>query len=109
MEGIETETTKDAPSVEEFDKVVEHEVIDNKDILVVDKEDIDDKEDVTDKEDTNDKQDWSENHEDAPRNGFWERQAKRVARNPCVHLWTSLLLAIGLSVIAMVIGKFSVR
>ena len=41
-------------------------------------------------------------------NGFWQRQAKRMARNPCTHFWVSLLLGIGLSVIAIVIGQFSV-
>jgi len=42
------------------------------------------------------------------RNAFLERQAKRVARNPCTHLCTSLLLGIALSVIAMIVGEFSI-
>jgi hypothetical protein len=41
-------------------------------------------------------------------NGFWERQAKRVARNPCLHLWTFLLLGIGLSFVAVIVGEFEV-
>jgi hypothetical protein len=41
-------------------------------------------------------------------NGFWERQARRMARNPWTHLCSSLLLAIGLSVIGLVVGKFSI-
>jgi hypothetical protein len=41
-------------------------------------------------------------------NGFWERQAKRVARNPCWHLNVSLLVSIGLSVIAIIVGEFSI-
>jgi hypothetical protein len=41
-------------------------------------------------------------------NGFWERQAKRVARNPCWHLNVSLLVGVGLSVIAIIVGEFSV-
>ena len=41
-------------------------------------------------------------------NGFWENQSKRVARNPCTHLCTSLILGILLSVIAIIVGEFSV-
>jgi hypothetical protein len=41
-------------------------------------------------------------------NGFWERQARRIARNPCTHLCGSLLLALLLSVVGLVVGKFSI-
>ena len=41
-------------------------------------------------------------------NGFFEREAKRLARNPCIYLWTSLLLSIGLSFVSLVIGEFEV-
>lgn len=41
-------------------------------------------------------------------NSFWQRQAKRVARNPCRHLWASLVITIGLSVVAMIVGEFEV-
>ena len=41
-------------------------------------------------------------------NGIFEREAKRVARNPCIYLWTSLLVSIGLSYVALVIGEFEV-
>ena len=43
-----------------------------------------------------------------PRNGFFERQAKRMARNPCVHLWVTLVISITLSAIALIVGNFSV-
>ena len=39
---------------------------------------------------------------------FAQRQAKRVARNPCKHLWISMVLAIALSVIALIVGEFEV-
>jgi hypothetical protein len=45
---------------------------------------------------------------EVPRNGFFERQAKRMARNPCVHLWVSLVISIAVSVIALIVGCFSV-
>jgi hypothetical protein len=45
---------------------------------------------------------------EVPRNGFFERQAKRMARNPCVHLWVSLVISIALSVIGLIVGNFSV-
>ena len=41
-------------------------------------------------------------------NSFWERQSKLVARYPCLHLWTFLLLAIINSIIAMTIGEFEI-
>jgi hypothetical protein len=41
-------------------------------------------------------------------NGFWERQAKRMARNPCWHLNVCLVVAVMLSAIAMIVGEFSV-
>lgn len=44
-----------------------------------------------------------------PRNGFFERQAKRMARNPCVHLWVSLVISIAISAIALIVGNFSVN
>jgi hypothetical protein len=42
------------------------------------------------------------------RNAFLERQAKRVARNPCTHLCTFLFLGIALSAVAIIVGEFSV-
>ena len=39
---------------------------------------------------------------------LWERQARRVARNPCTHLHGSLLLALLLLVIGLVVGELSV-
>lgn len=41
-------------------------------------------------------------------NGFWQSQAKRVARSPCTYLWVSMIIAIVLSFIAIVVGEFSV-
>jgi hypothetical protein len=41
-------------------------------------------------------------------NGFFQRQAKRVARKPCTHFWVALLVSLGLSYVALVIGKFEV-
>jgi hypothetical protein len=40
--------------------------------------------------------------------GFWERQARRMARTPCCHFWTFLVLSILLSIVGMVVGKFTV-
>ena len=42
-------------------------------------------------------------------NSFWQRQARRMTRNSCIYFWTSLSLSIGLSVVAMVVGQFSVH
>ena len=41
-------------------------------------------------------------------NGLWQRESKRLARNPCLYFWTSLVVSIILSVIAMIVGEFSV-
>jgi hypothetical protein len=43
-----------------------------------------------------------------PHNRFFERQAKRMARNPCVYLWVSLVISIAVSAIALIVGNFSV-
>jgi hypothetical protein len=40
--------------------------------------------------------------------GFWERQARRMARTPCRHFWTFLVLSLLLSIVGMVMGKFTV-
>ena len=39
---------------------------------------------------------------------FAQRQAKRMARNPCKHLWIAMILAIALSAIALIVGEFQV-
>ncbi|GAX18142.1 hypothetical protein FisN_25Hh124 [Fistulifera solaris] len=39
---------------------------------------------------------------------IWERQAARVANRPCLYLWASLLISLGLSAIAMIVGDFTV-
>ena len=39
---------------------------------------------------------------------FWQREARRMARNPCKYLLVSLVTSILISVIAMVVGEFSV-
>ena len=41
-------------------------------------------------------------------NGFWEHQARRVARDPCAHPPGSHLLALLLLVIGLVVGDFSI-
>mmetsp|Transcript_5011 Transcript_5011/g.14599 ORF Transcript_5011/g.14599 Transcript_5011/m.14599 type:complete len:1206 (+) Transcript_5011:1375-4992(+) len=37
--------------------------------------------------------------------GFLQIPAKRVARNPCTHLWASLAAAVGISLVAVTVGK----
>ena len=46
--------------------------------------------------------------EDVTMNGFWQRQAKRVAHSPWIHLNVSLIVASILSGIAMTLGDFNV-
>ena len=41
-------------------------------------------------------------------NGFWESQAKRVARNPCKYLLVSMFCAIALSAVGIIVGEFAV-
>jgi hypothetical protein len=38
--------------------------------------------------------------------GFWYRQAKRMARNPWLHLGISLAVSVTMSVLAMTVGGF---
>ncbi len=40
--------------------------------------------------------------------GPMERISKGVARSPCTYLWASLLVSVALSVIAIIVGEFSV-
>lgn len=40
--------------------------------------------------------------------GIFARQSRRVARNPCIYLLASLVVAIGLSAVGMIVGEFSV-
>jgi hypothetical protein len=40
--------------------------------------------------------------------GFWERQARRMARHPRTHLCSSFLLALVLSAIGLGVGEFSI-
>jgi hypothetical protein len=40
--------------------------------------------------------------------GYLERASKNVARNPCAYLWTSMIIGIALSAVAMIVGEFAV-
>jgi hypothetical protein len=39
---------------------------------------------------------------------FAQRQARRMASRPCCHLWTALVIALGLSAIGLIVGEFAV-
>jgi hypothetical protein len=39
---------------------------------------------------------------------FLQRQFRRMARNPCIHLWTAMVISLALSFIALIVGEFSV-
>lgn len=41
--------------------------------------------------------------------GFLQTQSKRVARNPCIYFWTALFAATALSIVAMIVGEFSIE
>jgi hypothetical protein len=43
------------------------------------------------------------------RNGFFERQAKAVARNPCIYLWVALIVSFAMSAIAIIVGEFTIE
>jgi len=51
---------------------------------------------------------WSEPEEEAEHYSFVQRRAVHVSKRPCLYLWTSLILAIGISFFAIIVGKFEV-
>eukprot|EP00529_Nitzschia_sp_RCC80_P008933 CAMPEP_0113459858 /NCGR_PEP_ID=MMETSP0014_2-20120614/10681_1 /TAXON_ID=2857 /ORGANISM="Nitzschia sp." /LENGTH=1179 /DNA_ID=CAMNT_0000351479 /DNA_START=293 /DNA_END=3829 /DNA_ORIENTATION=+ /assembly_acc=CAM_ASM_000159 len=39
---------------------------------------------------------------------FIQRQFRRMARNPCLHLWTALIISLALSFIGLIVGEFEI-
>jgi len=49
-------------------------------------------------------------HNDAVHlNTFLQRESRRVARNPCTYLCTSMFLTLALSAIGLIVGEFSIQ
>ena len=42
-------------------------------------------------------------------NTFLQRESKRMARNPCIYLWVSMLITLALSAIGLIAGDFRIE